>query len=252
MHFFNYKSLSVHYVVKGHGKPVVILHGWGTNLQSFNQVIHDLSAYYQVFALDFPGFGESSEPDSAYALSDYADLTKAFLDELGILNPVVVGHSFGGRVAIKLSGQVQYSKLILVNSAGIKPDRKPSYYLKVNGFKAMRFASKLPVFSYLLSEPVKAYSEKYSSADYKMATPIMKQVLSKVVNEDLKAYLPNISVPTLLIWGDQDTATPLSDAQVMESLIPDAGLVVFDGAGHFTYLEQPSRFLAILKTFIGG
>ncbi|MFV0269544.1 MAG: alpha/beta fold hydrolase [Draconibacterium sp.] len=252
MQFFDYKSIKVHYEVKGHGRPVVILHGWGTNLKSFSAVSNDLSAYYQVYSIDFPGFGESTEPDYPFSLSEYVDVTKAFFDANGIVNPVVIGHSFGGRVAIKLSKLVSYEKLILVNSAGIKPKRKNTYYFKVYGFKAIKFLGKLPVFSYLLAEPIKAYYEKYSSSDYKSASPIMKQVLSKVVNEDLKSYLPNIDAPTLLIWGDKDTATPIEDARLMEKLIPDAGLVVFNGAGHFTYLEQPARFLSILKTFIGG
>ncbi len=252
MSFFDYKSKKVHYIQRGHGKSVLILHGWGTNIESFNLIIEDLSAHYQVTAIDFPGFGLSEEPIEPFALSQYAELIEAFILHLGLKNPVVIGHSFGGRVAIKLSPKHLYEKLILVNSAGIKPVRKSSYYFKVYGFKGIRALGKLPLFSYILAEPIKAYSEKYSSQDYKQASPVMKMVLSKVVNEDLKGYLPQINAPTLLIWGDQDTATPLQDAKLMSSLIPDAGLVVFEGAGHFTYLEQPNRFLTIIKTFIGG
>lgn len=252
MSFFDYKSKKIHYIQRGHGKSVLILHGWGTNIESFNHIIEDLSSYYQVTALDFPGFGLSEEPAKPYALSQYAELTQAFIEHLGLEKPVVMGHSFGGRVAIKMSEKVAYEKLILVNSAGIKPKRKSSYYFKVYGFKGIRTLGKLPLFSYILAEPIRAYSEKYSSQDYKQASSMMKMVLSKVVNEDLKHYLPHIESPTLLIWGDQDTATPLQDAKLMSSLIPDSGLVVFEGAGHFTYLEQPSRFLTIIKTFIGG
>ncbi|MBF4694576.1 alpha/beta fold hydrolase [Fusibacter ferrireducens] len=252
MSFYDYKSKKVHYIQRGHGKSVLILHGWGTSIESFNRIIEDLSAHYQVTALDFPGFGLSDEPIEPFSLSQYTELVETFISHLGLKNLTVIGHSFGGRVAIKLSPKHLYDKLILVNSAGIKPKRKPNYYFKVYGFKGIRSLGKLPIFSYILAEPIRAYSEKYSSQDYKQASPMMKMVLSKVVNEDLKSYLPQIASPTLMIWGDQDTATPLQDAQLMSSLIPDAGLVVFEGAGHFTYLEQPNRFLTIIKTFIGG
>ena len=83
-----------------------------------------------------------------------------------------------------------------------------------------------------------------------MASPMMRSILVKVVNEDLKHVMPSINVPTLLIWGENDTATPLRDAKIMERLIPDAGLVSFPGCGHYSFLDNPYQFAAVLRSFI--
>ncbi|GAB6107602.1 alpha/beta fold hydrolase [Fusibacter bizertensis] len=252
MSIYEYESLKINYMRKGSGKPIVLLHGWGTSLETFMPLFNDLSKSYDVTVLDFPGFGESSEPTTPWDLDDYAKMTMHFIEAMGIKMPSLLGHSFGGRVSIKLSQLMPLSQIILVNSAGIKPKRKANYFIRVYGYKLFRTVASLPFFKWLLKEPLEAYRELYSSSDYKQASPIMKQVLSKVVNEDLKSILPNITSPVLLVWGDQDTSTPLEDAKIMESLIPDSGLVVFEGAGHFSYVEQPSRFLTIIKTFLGG
>jgi pimeloyl-ACP methyl ester carboxylesterase len=232
--------------------PLLLLHGWGTNKETFAALMDAMQHALPIYALDFPGFGESDEPDTPWQLDDYAAMVTQFIEALHLEAPIVLGHSFGGRVAIKLSQKMPLAKLILTNSAGIKPRRTASYYLKVYGFKLVRMLNAVPGLHFMLDEPVKAYGEKYSSADYKAASPMMKRVLSAVVNEDLTPLLSKIDVPVLLIWGDQDTATPLDDAQIMAAHIPDSGLVVFEGAGHFSYLEQPLRFSTILKTFIGG
>lgn len=252
MSIYEYDNLKINYLRKGSGKSIVLLHGWGASLDTFMSLFEDLSKSYDVTLLDFPGFGKSSEPSTPWNLDDYAKMTMNFMAALSIKNPTLLGHSFGGRVSIKLSQLMAINQIILVNSAGIKPKRKSSYFVRVYGYKLFKTVASLPFFKWLLKEPLEAYREIYSSSDYKQASPIMKQVLSKVVNEDLKSILPKINSPVLLIWGDQDTSTPIEDAKVMESLIPDSGLVVFEGAGHFSYLEQPARFLTIIKTFLGG
>jgi len=256
---YQYNSINIHYEYYRPQSqnlsiktPLVFLHGWGTEGNTFLPIIDHLSTNYHIYTLDFPGFGSSDEPDFAWSLDQYTDMILAFLGDMKIQSPVLIGHSFGGRVAIKLSDRVSLSKLILINSAGIKPKRHLSYYIKVYGFKLIRQMQKWPVFSYLLKEPVYAYSEKYSSADYKAASQRMKAILSKVVNDDLTKLLPAIDVPTLLIWGDSDTATPLRDAELMTELIPDSGLVVYENCGHFSYLEQAERTVKIVSSFIGG
>ena len=252
MPIFNYENTDVHYIRKGTGQPIVFLHGWGANLDSFTRLIDAVQKTHEVIALDFPGFGKSQEPNHPWNLDDYTKMTHAFLTALNIQKPILLGHSFGGRVSIKLSQLRPLKGVILMNSAGIKPERKSNYYFKVYGYKFFRQMASLPIFKWLLKEPLEAYRELHSSADYKAATPMMKQVLSKVVNEDLRDILPKIAAPTLLIWGDQDGSTPLEDAKIMEALIPDAGLVVYEGVGHFSYLEQPERTITIIQTFLGG
>ncbi len=249
---FQYKDLNICYNRVGSGSPVLLLHGWGTSGESFAPLIEGLKHTHDVIYLDFPGFGNSDEPKTPYSLGDYTDFTEAFIKALDLKDPVLIGHSFGGRVAIKLSERLAVSKMILINSAGVKPERQKNYYLKVYGYKCFRTLARLPLLSWLLKEPLEAYRSLYSSADYKSASPIMKQVLSKVVNEDLTPLLSGIKASTLLIWGDEDTSTPLSDAKKMEALIPDSGLVVFEQTGHFAYLEQAERTLAVIQNFLGG
>jgi len=249
---FDYKGAGVAYTREGKGKTVLFLHGWGADGNSFKPIAALLGGSYDLIRLDFPGFGQSDPPPGPWALDDYADMVEAFLNTLEIEKPILIGHSFGGRVIIKLAQRIAIEKIILAGSAGIKPKRKSGYYIKVYGYKGFKFLAKVPVLSWLLKEPFQAYTERYSSTDYKNASPLMKQVLSKVVNEDLTDLLSRIEVPTLLIWGDRDESTPIADAHLMASRIPDAGLVVFEGAGHFAFLEQPVRFAAIIKSFIGG
>ena len=94
------------------------------------------------------------------------------------------------------------------------------------------------------------FRKKMGSADYAAASPMMRQVMVKVVNEDLEPYLPNIKAPTLLVWGVNDTATPLSDGEKMEKLIPDAGLVKLENAGHYSFLEQQFTFNRVMCSFM--
>lgn len=249
---FTYEALQINYTRSGNGKPLVFLHGWGTNLESFTCLSEPLATSYDVISIDFPGFGKSVEPRTPWNLDDYTKMTIAFIKYLNLQKPTLIGHSFGGRVSIKVSERLELDKIILINSAGIKPKRKPGYFVRVYGYKFFKTVASLPLLNWVLKEPLDAYREIYSSSDYKQATPIMKQVLSKVVNEDLRESLKLIDVPVLLIWGDKDTSTPLEDAKLMEQTIPNAGLVVFEGAGHFSYQEQPSRTLTIIQTFLGG
>lgn len=255
MSIFNYKSQAIFYREKGQKSnepPLLFLHGWGPDSTSFDFAIDALSDKYHIYALDFPGFGQSPEPKEAWNLDAYTDMVAAFITDNNLKTPILIGHSFGGRVSIKLSQRMALSQMVLVDSAGIKPPRPWHYYLKIYTFKGIRKLSKLPFFHFILKEPLNAYAQKYSSEDYKNASPMMKRILSIVVNEDLSSILENIKVPTLLIWGEHDTATPLADAKLMTERIKDSGLVVFEGAGHFSFTEQPSRFITILDTFIGG
>lgn len=252
MPIFKYDKLSINYTQTGGGTPLLFLHGWGANCESFNCLTTHLKNNYEIIALDFPGFGASDKPDRPWSLDDYVNMTEAFIKELKLTEFIPIGHSFGGRVALRLSQRFNYKKLVLIDSAGIKPKRKSDYYLKVYGYKLFKNIARIPVLSWILKEPLEAYRHKYSSSDYKNADVVMKQTLSKVVNEDLTYLLPKITASTLLIWGSEDDSTPLEDGKTMEKLIPDAGLVIFDGAGHFSYLEEPERTLIVLNSFLGG
>lgn len=252
MPIFEYQSLNIHYSELGQGPSVLFLHGWGANKETFSGLMAPLSKNFRVLSIDFPGFGASDEPLKPWSLTDYTDMTEAFIHAHALDAPILIGHSFGGRVAIKLTQRLTIEKMVLIGSAGIRPRRPLSYYLKVYGYKGFKTIAKLPLFSWVLKEPLDAYRHMYASSDYKAASPMMKQVLSSVVGEDLTPILPKISASTLLLWGEEDTSTPVSDAKLMEKAIPDAGLVVFPGVGHFAYLEAFDQTLTIVSTFLGG
>lgn len=245
-------GLNINYETEGSGMPMVFLHGWGGSTKSFQFLYDYYKTNFQVINLDLPGFGQSDEPKEAWDVGDYSDFIVAFYKALKIVKPIVVAHSFGCRVTIKSAGKMSYHKLVMTGAAGIKPKRSINYYIKVYSYKLMKNIAKLPGFKQLLGPKVSAYRNKAGSSDYNDASEIMKSVLVKSVNEDLRAYLPKLKASTLLIWGENDTATPLSNGQLMEKMIPDAGLVVLDGGTHFAYLEQAGRFKAILDAFVEG
>jgi len=248
--FIQVGKQKIHYQHKGKGYPVVLLHGWGCDLHIFDPIVKDLEQHFSVYRLDFPGFGLSPEPEEAWDTVTYAQMTEAFFQTLGIEHPILIGHSFGGRVIIRMAGRVRPRKIILTGGAGIKPQRPFSYYIKVYTYKTLKWLAGLPILKGLLASTMEKYRNKTGSTDYRNASEIMRGVLIKSVNEDQKGLLPDIKAPTLLIWGEKDTATPLRDGKLMEKLIPDAGLVVFPGGTHYAFLEQPARFLTIVNNFL--
>lgn len=174
-------------------------------------------------------------------------MVEKFVEKLGIVHPTIFGHSFGGRVAIIYAGRKNdLNKLVLIDSAGVKPKRGLDYYTRVYTYKLGKKVLGLP--------GLRAYKEKMmenaGSSDYKNSTPMMRQIMSKVVNEDLQHLMPSIEAETLLVWGELDDATPLSDAKIMERKIPGAGLVVFNGAGHYSYLDCLGQFLRVMDVFL--
>lgn len=240
------------YAVQGSGpRAVIVMHGWGcTSATVASLASYCSDASTTVYNLDLPGFGKSPEPQSAWGVDDYCRAVESFAKQLNIVNPVLVGHSFGGRIAIMYASRNAVSSVILVDAAGIKPRRSLKYYIKVYSFKAMKHLLPLMVGRQRAAAVVERRRAKSGSDDYRNSTPLMRAVMSRVVNENLKHLLPHIQAPTLLIWGSRDTATPLSDAKIMERLIPDAGLVCFEGAGHYSFLDEPVRTSAVIASFL--
>lgn len=247
-------GLKVNYESEGTGQEILMLHGWGSSLDAFVLLRRHLSRKFKVVSLDFPGFGKSDMISEPWSVADYADFTLAFLSAVGLKDPIVICHSFGGRVATKLvgEGRLYPPKMVFLDAAGIK--HKPSLRSRVRQatFKTIRRV--------LTSAPLKKSCEKllekarnhFGSADYNNAPPVLRHTLVLTVNEDLRGYMPSIKCPTLLVYGENDTATPVSDAKIMEQLIPDAGLCVIRGAGHFSFVDRPGEVIAILDSFFGG
>lgn len=163
---------------------------------------------------------------------------------------MLIGHSYGGRIAIVYASERPVGKVILVDSAGIKPRRSLRYYFKVYSFKAAKKLLPLFLGKEKAGEIIDRMRGKAGSADYNAASPVMRRIMSTSVNQDLRHLLPSIGAPTLLIWGENDTATPLRDAKIMEKMIPDAGLVLYEGCGHYSFLERPGQTAAVIKSFL--
>ncbi|MBR3970663.1 MAG: alpha/beta hydrolase [Ruminococcus sp.] len=247
-------NIKINYEEKGEGELIVLLHGWGSNIKLFANLIDLLSKKYKVVAMDMPGFGESQEPPSAWCVDDYADFVIEFLKAYNTDKVMLLGHSFGGRVIIKLNSRenlpFEISKVILVDSAGILPPKSNKKSFRTRWYKFCRTILSTGIMQKIAPEALEKLRVKYGSADYVAASPLMRQVLVKTVNEDLEPLLPNIKCSTLLVWGVNDTATPLSDGEKMEKLIPDAGLVKLENAGHYSFLEQQYTFNRVMCSFM--
>lgn len=246
------EGLNLHYTDSEKGeKTIVLMHGWGCSHATLASIERNaLACGYRVVNVDFPGFGTSEEPADVWGVEEYTRQIEALIKELDVKSPVLLGHSFGGRVGIMYASRNSVEKLILVDAAGIKPTRTFKYYWKVYTFKAMKRLMYLIYGKEKAERMLDAKRAKAGSSDYASASPMMRRILSKVVNEDLTDRLDKIKAPTLLVWGENDTATPLKDAKKMEGLIPDAGLVSFPGCGHYSFLDNPGQFAAVLRSFL--
>lgn len=243
----------LHYRESGQpdGAPAVLMHGWGCDRTTLASVAAILEPRMRVISVDFPGHGLSPEPPAVWGVEEYTCLMEGFIEQLNLKNPVLLGHSFGGRVGILYASRhADVRKLILVDAAGVKPHRPLSYHLRVKTFKALKIIAPLLLGNKRGHEVVERWRRRKGSADYAAASPMMRAILSKVVNEDLQSVMPSIKAPTLLVWGANDTATPVEDAKIMERLIADAGLVVFPAAGHYSFLDAAGAFSGVIKSFL--
>lgn len=248
--FITYQGIKLHYTISGEGHPLMLLHGWGCSTEIWQRVLPFLEERFRVINVDFAGFGQSEEPTEVWGVEEYTRSIEALAQAEGVENPILIGHSFGGRVSIVYASRNKVQKVMLVDAAGVKPKRSLNYYRKVYTFKLIKKLLPLFVGKARAEKIIEQRRAKAGSSDYSQASPKMRAILSKVVNEDLCHLMPKIAAPTLLFWGENDTATPLADAKKMEKLIPDAGLVTVAGAGHYAFLENTPLFLRVAESFL--
>ncbi len=148
--------------------------------------------------------------------------------------------------------KIKVNKIILIGSAGIVHKKSLRIRLKIKFFKIGKNVLTTSFFQKNFPNLLNKFKNICGSVDYKNASPIMRETLVKLVNTDLKAYLPNINVPTLLIWGTEDKETPISDALALEKLIPDSGLVKIQNCSHYVFLEEPIYVNRVIKFFLNG
>ncbi len=250
--FSEIDGIRVHCEIAGAGAPVLLLHGWGCSAKTMEPAANFLANGYRVISVDFPGHGETPEPKTPWSVTEYANLTKKLIETLGIAPCHVIAHSFGCRVAIYMASEWPelFEKLLFTGAAGLIPKRTFRYYLRVYSFKLGKRLAKIKLLDRLFGITERA--KNAGSADYKALSDNMKGTFVRVVNQNLYDRLKNIKSETLLVWGEKDTETPLEFGRIMEREIPESALVVFEGAGHYAFLEQFPRFCAVCKYFLEG
>lgn len=230
---------TIDYQQKGRGKTLLFLHGWslGINKEKYNELVNLLTKKYKVVIVDFPGFGGTDKPLKPWGVEDFAKWLVNFLKKEKINPDIVVGHSFGGRVAIKgiSSGLLTPQKLVLVASAGIG---KKSFKVKI-----------LILISSLVPKFIKKMVN-FGSKDWREASGIMRESVKLIVGENLENDMSKITIPTLLIWGNEDNTTPLWQGKLINSLIKNSELKIIDGANHGVPYRQPREVAELIIDWV--
>lgn len=247
------KNVLTNYKISGGGKPLLILHGWGGSSNSWDKIREILSKKgYRVVSPDFPGFGKSQNPDFPWNLDDYVEWATGMIKYAELENFVLIGHSFGGRVAIKIAARYpdMVRRLILCSPAGVK--MKPTVFSSL-----MLLLSELG--NYFLSSKYLQVVKDFlrgmiyfliKNRDYVKADGLMKEVMKKVLKEDLFFYLSRIEAKTLIVWGEIDKIVRIKYAKIFKENIKDSQLVVLPKIGHSPHLEEPQKLAQIIEDFL--
>jgi len=231
---------------KEKSKVILFLHGWAADKYNLSSIYNYLLNSYRIITIDLPGFGQSDRPKETVGTYEYSEIIYKFMTNLDIKKVSIVGHSFGGKIALLLSYNYPelIERLILIDSSGIKPKRGLLWYLKVFSFKFLKFLYK----NMFKNRKLEDFKNKFGSDDYKKAGQ-MRDILVKTVNEDFTNILDKINCPVFLYWGEKDKDTPLWMAKIMVKKIKDVGLFVVKNGGHYSFL-QDNRIINIIKSFI--
>ncbi len=226
-----------------------MVHGWGASIELLAPLSLRLSRLgYRCCQIDLPGFGGSDEPNEPFTIFDYAAFCLAYLDHLGINKVHYFGHSLGGRIGLILGSDHgdRIASMVLSNSAGIKVEAALPTRLRLSAYKSLRRGLEKIGAKSAADGIRQSYNRQFGSDDYRTASPVMRQTLVNIVNQDLLDHATCVSVPTILIWGDEDEETPLWMGRKLEATIPDAALILHEGAGHYAYLDFPDRTASIM------
>lgn len=220
---------------------VIFLHGWGADCKSFMFLQNELTGFRLHFA-NLDGFGGTPSPQDE-TISGYSERLKQYIQQNGLKNVVLVGHSFGGRVAIEYAAKNSLLGLVLVDSAGVKPHFSLKKQLKIWRYKLTK---KLVSAKIMPTHKL----NKFGSPDYINSDSQMKKVLICCVNYDMTPLLKDIQAPTLIIWGKNDKETPIYMAKTLQKSIKNSKLIIMKDCGHFSFLDNQFLFFENLKSFL--
>ena len=249
--FVEADGLKIRYRREGSGPSVLLLHGWGGSIESFEPVYQALRTSFDAVAIDFPGHGQSTLPPRPWHVADFLDITLEVMDQLAMTQPHIVAHSFGARVSIQMAARHRQraAKMLFAAGAGVAPRKSISRSLKRKASSIAHTMEAVPVARSLVHALRGRLLPRLASRDYRNAGEL-RQTLSNVIAEDLTPLLSSIRSKCLLVWGDQDQETPLYMGETMHRLIPASELVIFPGAGHFPYLDQSNKFNLLMMRFL--
>jgi len=237
------KDIDINYERYGNksGKTVVLLHGWGQNIQMMKPLGDPFASSFDILILDLPGYGKSSEPNFDWQVIDYVECINELLNKLEIKEPILIGHSFGGKISLLYASKYKVSKLILLAS----PFKKEIEKLSIKT-KALKQLKKVP----LLNKFEEFAKKHIGSTDYKNASTLMRKILVNTVNLDITEEVKKINCPTIIIWGTNDEAVDVSRAYELEKLISDSAVIVYENCTHYAYLERLGQTINIINSFI--
>ncbi len=240
---FEYDNIKINYKEVGSKEQdsIIFLHGWGQNISMMEPIAKPFYDTNHVLIIDLPGFGSSEEPKRLWELSDFVEMVYSLAQTLEMKNITIVGHSFGGKIALLYALNHPVSKLVLLASPYKKKIKELS-----NKQKLLKKLKKIPGLNLLANEAKK----HIGSRDYRNATPMMRDILVHHINTDISADLNKITCSTLIIWGTEDEEVPYEDGQELETIIPDSGLVTYEGNSHYAYLERLDQTISILQSFL--
>ena len=237
-------NTDINYIDYGEGEnTLVFLHGWGQNISMMQPLGDKLKKKGRIIIVDLPGFGDSPEPKEIWTMYDYAAAIKSLLDELKVESPIMIGHSFGGKISLIYASKYKTSKLVVFGSPFKKEVEKLSTKTKI-----LKKLKKVPVLKNL-----EGFAKKHiGSRDYKNASEFMRKILVEHVNLDITEDVKKIKCPTLIIWGTMDNEVPVEEAYELEKLISDSAVIPYEGCSHYAYLENLGQTVNIIKNFLGG
>lgn len=244
------RSLMTTYEKAGAGPTVLLLHGWGDSKETYKMLVGDLKNDFTLIALDLPGFGQTQAPLEAWGLDDYAQFVADFLKKIAVDDVhAFVGHSNGGAIAIRglAAKTLTANKLVLLASAGVRNTFKGRK-------KALRLIAKsAKILTHPLPQRVQVNLKKrvYRTVGSEMfVAEHLQETFKRIVEDDVVADTANILIPTLLLYGDHDTATPPSFGKRFKENLPHGELHIIPDAGHFVHQDQPQKVHKFVAGFL--